>query len=757
MTRFVPVTVLMVVLAASGVASAQSDTNPTGPLANGASITFSELKIHENNNPVLDFPVTDPDSKWHYFNLAHCQCSQPGVDHGSDFHELTFAYLLQLAGANGMPVGRPLEMWVGPNCMDDAARTGTTATCHRIDSAGQTSVDLLTSPGNVRPEIPLFDFMTPMPGATTCLEAQQSSTLWALVDTNANNVPDYFVSQQITTDTQPPASLPTDFRAAGGEGSIVISWKAPADASDIYAYQALCARADAIGGRAKTSGLPPQRYMTSTTLCGLHPSLTLTPIDIPTPAGAPDAGAVVTPTGGLADLDPTFLCGEQTTSTATSMLIDGLQNGVSYEVVLLVVDKFQNASGMYFTSTISPVPSTDFWEDLHGRGSQAQGGLCLLAETYGDDSGLTQALRAFRDDTLGGSRPGRWLTEAYYSTLAKLGSYVHGSTVLRIVAAVELAPIVAFALLWHCLTLPGVLGLIAAAWWCARRRRFLVRMVGRWLRIRAVRFAAALAAFAAFALGTGHAYAGGGYQPYWENGDAVPENQASPEESGVVTWHVGLRLGPYVPDIDKQLAVTPGPYQQMFGGAGVLPMLDVDRILWSGFGQFGVGLSAGYMQRSARTFTIDSKPTDNPRMRGADTNKFRLLPMALTATYRFTWLDDQYGVPIVPYVRGGLSYYLWWVNVTNGSLAKVCKGDGVEPDCSQDKALGASLGVQGSIGVAIRAERVDPSAAVSMRQSGIEHAGIYAELSLAQVSGFGSDSKLSVGDRTWFAGVDFEF
>ena len=56
-----------------------------------------------------------------------------------------------------------------------------------------------------------------------------------------------------------------------------------------------------------------------------------------------------------------------------------------------------------------------------------------------------------------------------------------------------------------------------------------------------------------------------------------------------------------------------------------------------------------------------------------------------------------------------------------------------------------------------RAERIDASAAMSMRQSGIQHAGIYGELSLAKVDGFGSDKKLSVGDATWFAGVDFEF
>ena len=44
-----------------------------------------------------------------------------------------------------------------------------------------------------------------------------------------------------------------------------------------------------------------------------------------------------------------------------------------------------------------------------------------------------------------------------------------------------------------------------------------------------------------------------------------------------------------------------------------------------------------------------------------------------------------------------------------------------------------------------------------MRQSGIQHAGFYGELSMAKIDGFGKDTKLSVGDTTWFAGVSFEF
>lgn len=746
MTRFVYVTVLLMVLTGSRVASAQATGD--GSLPGGTTVAFQTnmLYIHEDGSEAAVLPRTNPDSLWKYFNLAHCQCgkAQP------DFVESKFEYLL-LASSPTPPINEPLNIWVGTSCSTDV--TTRNMNCHPISGQAPT-ISTIQATNNVRAVIPIYDAMNPEPSRGECQERVLSATIWGLADsTIGSGMLDYSTTTSITTDSQAPP-LPSDFRASGGESAIQISWTPNADTSDVFAYQALCARADD-DGRAKTSGRPPQRYMTATTLCGIPPSatesVTLMPVDIPAPAGAsdaPDAGAAVTLAGGLTDLDPTFLCGEETSATATSLTIDGLQNGVAYKVALLVVDKYQNARGVYFTSTMTPVPATDFWEDLHGRGSKTEGGLCLLAETYGDDSFLTNTLRAFRDDTLSGSPAGRWLSDAYYATMGKLGAYVHGSVILRLIAAVVLAPLVMLALLWHWLTLPGVIAVIALVWLWRRRRRAVPLQVVR---------VAALAVMTMVALAPGHAHAGG-YQPYWEASDpGEDQNQVPADAPSLITWHAGIRLGPYIPDIDKQFGMEPGPYKQMFGGARVLPMLDVDRILWTGFGQIGVGGSVGYMQKSAHEFTIDSLPTDNPRARGSDINKFRLIPLAVTATYRFTWLDDQYGIPVVPYIRGGLAYYLWWVSVTNGSLAKVCKGDGMEPSCSQDKALGGSLGVQGSIGLAIRAERIDSSAATSMRQSGIEHAGIYGELSLAKVDGFGSDTKLSVGDRTWFAGVDFEF
>ena len=74
-----------------------------------------------------------------------------------------------------------------------------------------------------------------------------------------------------------------------------------------------------------------------------------------------------------------------------------------------------------------------------------------------------------------------------------------------------------------------------------------------------------------------------------------------------------------------------------------------------------------------------------------------------------------------------------------------------------DRAIGASLGLVAAAGLAIRAEGIDPDAARSMRDSGLEHAGFYAEIETAWVDGFGNAKKMSLGDTTWFAGIDFEF
>ena len=693
-------------------------------LPNMAEITWNKVFIHEDGS--FQEPST-PDALRRYLNLAHCVCSQSGAG-----TETTIKYELGLTVDTN--TNRPGEVWVGTECDNDTIRP---MTCRAIDTIAD--IDLMaTRPENI--ELSLYDAINATDNTAACQQREGDAFVWVLVDADGDNTYDHFANQSlgntsstpsgmgVKIDTQPPP-LPTEFAGDSAEAAISLSWTPPESrATDVYYYQALCVGPD---GLPALSNPPDPRYQTVRTLCGLEQDISLEPSEI-----VSDDTGVAALTPELQRLDPAYICGDSTDATATGMLITGLQNSVPYTVVLLAIDYNGNATGTYFTTTITPQPATDFWEDLHDRGSNVEGGFCLLAETYGDDSMLTQALRAFRDETLASTVLGRALIDAYYATLATLGGHVHGSLALRIVAGVVLAPLVVIALLWHALSLPGLLGVVAFLWLVRRRKRLVARFAvagGLGLVLLAPTVASAQA-----------------ITPYWED-------DAGDDDEAMVRWHVGIRVGPYTPSIDKQFGMEPGPYADMFGGYQVLPMLDVDRILWRGFGQVGVGGSIGYMQKSANAWADGTSPTDVDRMRSpGDENTFRLMPIAITGVYRFTWLDDEYAVPVVPYVRAGLSYYLWWMR-TNGNTSTACWDGTHDATCDKDKAIGATFGVQGAIGLAIRAERVDAAAATSMRQGGIQHAGFYAELSLAKVDGFGSDTKLSVGDTTWFAGVDFEF
>ncbi len=58
----------------------------------------------------------------------------------------------------------------------------------------------------------------------------------------------------------------------------------------------------------------------------------------------------------------------------------------------------------------------------------------------------------------------------------------------------------------------------------------------------------------------------------------------------------------------------------------------------------------------------------------------------------------------------------------------------------------------------MRVDRIDRKAAhVMAHEYGIDHTGFFFELTKAVIDGFGSSNKLHLSDRTWFAGINFEF
>lgn len=718
-----------------GLVLGASVSHAEGILPGGATLKFNRLLLHEDNSPDLAEPKVDPDSKWQYFNLAHCVCSQFHTATPIEgFNEDTFAYEVTVDGTTTPPLSRPAEIWVGTAC-NTADTTQRAADCTKIGTTPNVS-EMEVSPA--LPEIPVHLLMTPKladRSAGGCIPRPLSASTWLLVDADGDDMFEYSESNALETDSEAPP-LPTEFKAVGAEEAIEISWTPPMTTTDIFYYQALCATGASADTPAK-SNPPVPRYETPEMLCGAQQTLTLMPSEI-TSNTDPDAGVSSLELGELAKLNKAFICGETSSSTATSLRIEGLKNGTPYTVVLLAIDKFGNASGTYFTSRLTPVPATDFWEDLQDQGSGVEGGFCLIAQTFGEDSALTNTLRSFRDNTLASTALGRFLTDVYYAASFDL----HGSIAARIAMAIVLLPFVLLALLWHALTMPGLIAIVAMLL-LARRRSMRLKLATAGVLFLPMR---------------AHAQT-----PYWEDTSiADTQDELAIGDPERVKWHAGLRLGPYIPGIDAQLGMptggADGPYEQMFGGYSILPVVDIERFLYRGFGQAGVGVSIGYMGKKAKAWQAGSDPSSPSRPRSeGDTNTFRLFPVTLSAVYRFSYLDDEYGIPLVPYARAGLGYYIWWVRAPNGDFAEACKGGGDNPMCEKTTAAGASLGFVGAVGLAIRAERIDADAARSMRESGIEHAGFYGEYSVGKVDGFGSEKKLSLGDATWFAGVDFEF
>ena len=712
------------------------------------------------------------------FNLAHCICSHALPKHWQS----NFDIWTTITGATRPTslAAHKVQIWIGQGCDDMVMRQ---ASCVQLTDKTINDYDsIFLQADYIYPIQPVMDVKGPV-----CSETQGSSAVWYLVDSSGTGNPlDSAGSEAVPFDKQPPP-LPGNLKATHAEGAIQLTWDLPsANTADILYFQALCQDTNS-GGPVGTSYDIKPEYSTPGGVCGLpETGVILNQVDVDPnktfDAGVPDAGpdgapdadplapdampdampdASTAPTtdGGapttFEGLSPTFLCGEAA-GTSTSLRIKGLANGTPYKVILLSIDASGNAAGAEFIEPITPEAVNDAWEDLHQGGSQVESGFCLISDTYGGGGPITSAMRAFRDDTLGATAWGRALTRFYYAHVAWLGAWARAHWYVRVLFAIALFPLVVFALSWHVLTLPGLALLALGAWWWRRRRR------GARLAKRArLAFGAGAALLVLVTSSAAHAQADS--DAYWNS-----DTPADSDDTGVIetTWIVGIKLGPYVPQIDAQFQAQTGktfrPYHTMFGGYNIMPMLEVDRVLLRDDGQLTAGIAIGYLGKTADAYQMGSfSSTPDPVRSPGDSNSFRMIPIQVTASYRMSQLDDRWGIPVFPYVRGGLAYYPWWMTAPDGNFSYVGNGNCYPDDgshmCTRQRAVGGSAGLIGAVGIAVRAERIDPDSVQDMHDSGIAHAGFYAELQSGWVDWFGASNRFSLGDTTFFGGVNFEF
>lgn len=751
-------------LALTSVAHAQTSADP---------ITIKILLADDNGR----FQESNSIEQIDFFNYAHCQCSDEveGTPPAADLADSGFFQVeLTLADSSYDFADDDAQLRIGTNCgtedVDSADRR-----CEDIATIGDVINDLRgASTYNVRARQLMFPA-----GADGCQQQDGESNVYVTFNADNDATVDEQVAKTYQFDAKPPP-LPENVKASAGEGAINIRWDAlKSRQAEVDGFQVLCAKAD--GTPVFDSPRDQARFDTPAQLCGgtnpadLFPGEGNTPRPDAGPGDAPDAGngvdagfaAATNHPDWMANMDPDYVCGTAS-ATALSFRIDGLENGQVYRVALLSVDDARNVVGVDL-GEVTPQSVTDFWEDYHNQGGGADGGICLVNSTFGSGSGMSQALRDFRDRTLATSALGRMGIEAYYAYVAPLGVHVEDSVALRAAVAVILVPLAGAAAFWEYTSLPVKLLVLLALLVVRRlRKRRLApgphRVEPAPARPHGLAAAAALAALVVYAWSAPAAAQG---DPYWD--DFGPEVEDDVVEEPVSYWNVGIKLGPYLPDIDSEFDAQPGPYERVYGGSTLMGMVDIERFFLFPLGQIGIAASLGFTGQTANSFATcgpgdtgctpgETLVDENgePVRAAGDKTSFRLVPTSIGAVYRFTYLDDQWHVPVVPYARLGLSYYLWWITAPDGSLSEYRPPSCI--DCDSDRALGASLGWQGSVGLAVRAERLDPQSARSLRNDlGINHAGFYAELMYADVSGFGAEGKLHVGALTWFAGLNFEF
>lgn len=180
--------------------------------------------------------------------------------------------------------------------------------------------------------------------------------------------------------------------------------------------------------------------------------------------------------------------------------------------------------------------------------------------------------------------------------------------------------------------------------------------------------------------------------------------------------------------------------------------LEFDWQFFRRFGSLAVGGVVGYFKENAHACkqgTLQGTTCE----RSGDNTSLRLIPFAALLVYRFDVLAEEWGIPIVPYGKLGLNYTFWSVSDGNGETPEVGT-----PEVGTSKGSGGTAGWQAAIGVSLRLDFFDPAAARGFdADAGVNHSYAFFELTSIESSGLGQSKALRVGDKTWFAGLMFEF
>ena len=254
----------------------------------------------------------------------------------------------------------------------------------------------------------------------------------------------------------------------------------------------------------------------------------------------------------------------------------------------------------------------------------------------------------------------------------------------------------------------------------------------------------ALIAFAIAAVGAARVARA---QTFEQEADVVEGNKSfrSPQR-----FAFELNFGPYRPDIDSEFKSVNGappfqPYQDYFGsGHNLMTQIELDYQFWHRYGSLAAGLGLGYFSVTG-TAPVASG-TGQP---SGDQSQIKIIPVNLSAVYRFDYFLETRGIPLVPYGKIGLDWDYWQDTDGNGNIAT---------DGHGGNARGATLGWHAGAGMELVLDFLDPDAAHDFDLDlGVNHTAITFEFFHSDISGLGESNRLHLGDTDWTLGLLLEF
>lgn len=417
---------------------------------------------------------------------------------------------------------------------------------------------------------------------------------------------------------------------------------------------------------------------------------------------------------------------------------EGLQNGIPVAIAVRSVDTFDNVGPLSNVQIQTPIPISDFYEWYRLQGGEEEGGFCFVATAaWGSQAHpWVVGLRAFRDRVLAASPSGAALIRGYYGASPPAAEWVRQMPHRRHAVQALLLPVVWVAAVrmaapW----LGGAVLLVLVA--RVLRRRFERKRRG------SVRAAATGVLLLGVVTVPSSAFA-------QQRAEAAAQR---PKPALPVGLGFEFKAGPYLPRLAQEDNANPA-FGNIFGSDDPSPQFTFgsEVQLYRGFGSLGLYGSVGYANWNGRGLLPGSTP-DAP-LRSDDETTLNLIPLTAQVVYRFDILVDRTPVPLVPYVRGGLAYTVFWITDGAGRVSRVENGTATEDDDFVGR--GGKFGLTGTVGMSLLLNFVDRRAAQNLyNTTKIRGTYLFFELQHNEVDDFGSPG-FDFSDTTWNAGLFLE-